>query len=135
MIGGDMPMQSQEELDAHYGPNGPAAAAQQFLEAMLLGEPENAWAHASAEFREELRDADLLAEWKSTIDLDLDSYRAGRWGFGSRPRVLSPDRELVLLVESEPGEVITGPQLRRTAPFVMELRLEGWRVVSLCDPR
>lgn len=120
-IGGDMPMQSEGELEAHYGLGGPVQAACDFVEAfILLDEPERAWAVASPELRQELAAEDLPARW-SKLGLDRSAYESGRWGYLSRPRPVGPNRELVLLVQGRLGEIIDRIDWRPAVPFVVEL--------------
>jgi hypothetical protein len=66
--------QSQEELDAHYGPDGPVYAATRWIELVQNGELERAWPLTDARLRLVLVQAWLWANRSHPFvkDLDLD---------------------------------------------------------------
>lgn len=133
-IGGDQPRQSDDEVAAHMAPDGPVQAACDFLEALLFGEPDRAWSLATRELRESAEEVSPLWAWDN-IGLNRETYEASRWGFASRPRPLGLDRELVILVEGPPGEIIDRLSWRPGVHFVMERHRGAWLVASLRDPR
>jgi len=151
--------QTPEELEAHYGPSGPAAPALAWMEALQRGDFEAAWRLTDPTFRLVIAqgwiwahreredvgayDRDELAAALADPDLDHPLRAAfaealfssvptdEHWATGSRPRPLTPGYELVLLVPNvtEPF-VIDEPTPLFAHGILMHFTGSGWLVAG-----
>jgi hypothetical protein len=160
--------QSQDELDAHYGPGGPVEAAKKWIWAVLHdGDLRMAWRLTDEVLRRALAEAWVMANgehpavrehdpgnlieglsretsrhylWNGFAETQIAQFRElwsdidlEGWGWASKPRLISPGYERVLLVEAG-GEpiVLKKEQAMEALAFVMhEDPDRGWLVAEV----
>ena len=158
------------EIEAQFGPQGPIAVADAWIQHVLNHHFDAAWKLTSENFRREMaadwldanaqhpnvaseRRALALAAlvggdhehrlWPPFAAIKLAGFQQGlrgvdlsRSGWASKPRVIAPGRELVLLVPGHPEFVVHEEDTPvRALGFVMEHSSEsGWLLAGLDDP-
>jgi hypothetical protein len=161
--------QRDQELAAHFGPDGPVAAAGTWLALVLAGNLREAWPKTDPNLRVVLAQAWLWANREHpevtpyerddaaaslaglTFDHDLwlpfeetqlgeirgwaGDFNLKDWGAASHPRLVPPDRELVMFIRTG-GEVLTFEEptfVEGALTMLMRHAPSGWLVAGFSD--